>query len=145
MTETPFSDLQTLPSWQLGRAGALAHRLVAGALAEEGCRMGHHAVLCAVAEFGPVAQAELARRVRIDPKDMVGVLRELGAKGLVLREKDPRDARKNAISLSPTGARLLTRLAALGARANAELLAPLAPAEREQLLALVARLIEDRA
>lgn len=103
MTEAPFSHLQTLPSWLLGRAGALAHRLVAEALAEEGCRMGHHAVLCAVAEFGPLAQADSSRSVRIDPKDMVGILNDLQAKGLVLRGKDPHDARKNAIALAPAG------------------------------------------
>ncbi|MFF7636981.1 MarR family winged helix-turn-helix transcriptional regulator [Kitasatospora sp. NPDC008050] len=144
MTEAPFSRLQTLPSWLLGRAGALAHRLVTEALSEEGMRMGHHAVLCAVAEFGPLAQAELSRTVRIDPKDMVGILNELQTQGLVLRGKDPRDARKNAIALTPTGAELLTRLERLGEAANEELLAPLAPKEREQLLSLVARVIEGR-
>ncbi|WP_329570397.1 MarR family winged helix-turn-helix transcriptional regulator [Kitasatospora sp. NBC_01266] len=144
MTEAPFSHLQTLPSWLLGRAGALAHRLVAEALAEEGCRMGHHAVLCAVAEFGPLAQADLSRSVRIDPKDMVGILNDLQAKGLVLRGKDPHDARKNAIALAPAGAELLARLQARGDAANEELLAPLAPDERARLLALAAKVIEGR-
>ncbi|WP_442907012.1 MarR family winged helix-turn-helix transcriptional regulator [Kitasatospora sp. NBC_01250] len=144
MTEAPFSRLQTLPSWFLGRAGALAHRLVADALGEEGVRMGHHAVLCAVAEFGPLAQAELSRTVRIDPKDVVGILNDLQTKGLVLRDRDPRDARKNAIALSPAGAELLTRLERLGDTANEELLTPLAPEERELLLSLVAKVIEGR-
>jgi DNA-binding MarR family transcriptional regulator len=144
MTDTPFSHLQTLPSWFLGRAGTLAHRLVAEALGEAGVRMGHHAVLCAVAEFGPLAQAELSRTVRIDPKDMVGILNDLQAKGLVLREKDPRDARKNSIALAPAGASLLTQLERQGAAANEELLTPLCPREREQLLSLVAKLIEGR-
>ncbi|MGF1425579.1 MarR family winged helix-turn-helix transcriptional regulator [Kitasatospora sp. LaBMicrA B282] len=141
---TPFSALRTLPSWLLGRAGALGHRLVAERLAELDCRMGHHAVLCAVAEFGPLAQAELARTVRIDPKDLVGVLNELQARELVRREKDPRDARKNAIVLTPAGADLLARLTALLGQANEELLAPLDPAEQAQLLALVTRVIEGR-
>ncbi|MFI9274683.1 MarR family winged helix-turn-helix transcriptional regulator [Kitasatospora sp. NPDC052896] len=142
MTDAPLSRLQTLPSWLLGRAGALAHRLVTEHLGREGFRMGHHAVLCAVAELGPVAQAELSRTVRIDPKDMVGVLNDLQAKGLVVRGKDPRDARKNAITLSPAGAELLARLQELGDQANAELLAPLEADERDQLLRLVRKLIQ---
>ena len=144
MTDAPFSRLQTLPSWLLGRAGALGHRLVAEALAEEGSRLGQHAVLCAVAEHGPLAQAELSRLVRIDPKDLVGVLNDLQAHELVLRGRDPRDARKNAISLTPAGADLLARLRVRTDAANEELLAPLDVAERDQLLGLVCKLIEGR-
>ncbi|WP_073907039.1 MarR family transcriptional regulator [Streptomyces sp. CB00455] len=78
--------------------------------------MPHHAVLCGIAELGPIAQADLSRTVRIDPKDMVTVLNELQARKLISRTRDARDARKNA-------------------------LAPLTPAERRQLSALLARLI----
>ncbi|MFE9423067.1 MarR family winged helix-turn-helix transcriptional regulator [Kitasatospora sp. NPDC006697] len=145
MTDAPFTRLQTLPSWLLGRAGALGHRLVAEAMAEEGSRLGHHAVLCAVAEFGPLAQADLSRTVRIDPKDIVGILNDLQASELVVRGRDPRDARKNAIALTPAGADLLFRLRERSDQANEELLAPLDPAEREQLLTLVRKVIEGRA
>ncbi|MFE0462312.1 MarR family winged helix-turn-helix transcriptional regulator [Kitasatospora sp. NPDC058965] len=144
MPDAPFSQLHTLPSWLLGRAGALGHRLVAERLAAAELKPGHHAVLCAVAEFGPLAQADLARTVRIDPKDLVGAINELAARGLLVRAKDPHDGRKNAISLSPAGTELLARSRDLGAQANEELLAPLSAPEREQLLALVARLIEGR-
>jgi DNA-binding MarR family transcriptional regulator len=144
MTEAPFTRLQTLPSWFLGRAGALGHRLVADALAGEQLKLGHHAVLCAVAEFAPLAQAELSRTVRIDPKDMVGIINDLVARGLIVRGKDPRDARKNAITLAPAGADLLARVQARADAANEELLAPLNPAERTTLLELVARLVEGR-
>ena len=72
----PLTRLQTLPSWLLGRAAALGHRLVAEHLARAGMRMPHHAVLCGIAEHGPLAQAELSRIVRIDPKDMTWEQRE---------------------------------------------------------------------
>ncbi|WP_399895063.1 MarR family winged helix-turn-helix transcriptional regulator [Streptomyces sp. BBFR51] len=140
-TPAPLSRLQTLPSWLLGRAATLGHRLVGERLAEEGMRMPHHAVMCGIAELGPIAQAELSRTVRIDPKDMVTVLNELQAKKLISRTRDPRDARKNALALTPDGRALLHRLEALGDRANDDLLAPLTPAERKQLTALLARLI----
>lgn len=140
-TPAPLSRLQTLPSWLLGRAAALGHRLVSEQLAEEGMRMPHHAVLCGIAELGPIAQAELSRTVRIDPKDMVTVLNELQAKKLISRTRDPHDARKNALALTAGGQALLRRLEKLGDQANEALLAPLTSAERKQLSALLARLI----
>lgn len=106
--------------------------------------MGHHAVLCALAEHGPLAQAELARTVRIDPKDMVAALNELQSRELVTRERDPRDARKNLITLTPAGRTLLHRAERLGHRANADLTAPLDAAEREQLTALLGKLLAGR-
>lgn len=140
-TPAPLSRLQTLPSWLLGRAAALGHRLVSEHLAEEGIRMPHHAVLCGIAELGPIAQAELSRTIRIDPKDMVAVLNDLQARQLISRTRDPRDARKNALALTADGQALLGRLEELGDQANEALIAPLAPAEREQLNALLTRLI----
>ncbi|MFI8826298.1 MarR family winged helix-turn-helix transcriptional regulator [Streptomyces sp. NPDC053431] len=128
-----------LPSWLLGRAAARGRGLVAAALAEEGLRMWHHAVLAAVAERGPVAQAALGRSLAIDPKDMVGVLNDLQAGGLVSREPDPTDRRKNAITVTPDGRHLLDRCRRLADRANDELLAPLDPAERTRFLALLRR------
>jgi DNA-binding MarR family transcriptional regulator len=139
---TPLSRLQTLPSWLLGRAAARGHGLVTEHLAREGMRMPHHAVLCGIAEYEPLAQAELARIVRIDPKDMVAVLNDLQARGLITRSRDPRDARKNALALTPEGGALLRRLEELGDRANAALLAPLTPDEGRQLGLLLSRLID---
>ncbi|MGW7557156.1 MarR family winged helix-turn-helix transcriptional regulator, partial [Streptomyces rimosus] len=103
--------------------------------------MMHHAVLSAVGELGPVSQAELGRSVGIDPKDMVAVVNDLQADGLVTRTPDPRDRRKNAIEISAAGERTLRRTEKLGDRANDELTAGLTPAEREQLMALLARVV----
>ncbi|MFI0259282.1 MarR family winged helix-turn-helix transcriptional regulator [Streptomyces sp. NPDC017056] len=144
MAETPYAParIRALPSWLLGRAAARGHRLVAEALAEEGMRMTHHAVLSAVGELGPVSQAELGRSTGIDPKDMVAVVNDLQADGLVTRTPDPKDRRKNAVGISPAGERRLRRTEKLGDRANEELTAALTPAEREQLMALLARVAE---
>ncbi|WP_371501435.1 MarR family transcriptional regulator [Kitasatospora sp. NBC_00374] len=144
MADPALSRLQTLPSWLLGRAAAVGHRLVGEHLAEAGLRMTHHAVLCGIAEYGPLAQAELARIVRLDPKDMVGVLNELQGRELITRERDPKDARKNALALSPAGRELVRRGERLGLTANAELLAPLGPDEQRLLGELLERLIAGR-
>ncbi|MFF4529564.1 MarR family winged helix-turn-helix transcriptional regulator [Streptomyces sp. NPDC001407] len=140
--EPTLNRIRTLPSWLLNRASARGRRLVGEAFAREGMRMPHHAVLSAVADLGPVAQAELGRTTGFDPKDMVGILNDLQAAELITRTPDPADRRKNAISLTPEGHRLRARLAILGEEANETLLAVLSPAEREQFLALLTRVAQ---
>jgi DNA-binding MarR family transcriptional regulator len=140
MTEAPLPAIRSLPSWLLGRAAARGRALVAEALATEGMKMWHHVVLSAVRDLAPVAQADLGRGVRLDPKDLVGILNDLQSAGLVLREPDPADRRKNAVSLTDEGARLLKRCEKVARQANDELLAPLSPAERAQFMSLLIRI-----
>ncbi|QIY74595.1 MarR family transcriptional regulator [Streptomyces sp. RLB1-33] len=136
----PLSAIRALPSWLLGRAAARGRALVAEALAAEGLKMWHHVVLSAVSDLGPVAQAELGRSIQLDPKDLVGVLNDLQNAGLVLREPDPRDRRKNAVSITEEGACLLARCERAAREANDALLSPLSAAEREQFMALLIRI-----
>ena len=140
MAEAPLPAIRSLPSWLLGRAAARGRALVAEALAAEGMKMWHHVVLSAVRDLGPVAQADLGRSVQLDPKDLVGVLNDLQSAGLVVREPDPRDRRKNAVSVTGEGARLLKRCERAARAANDELLAPLSAAERDQFVALLIRI-----
>ncbi|RPF37610.1 MarR family winged helix-turn-helix transcriptional regulator [Streptomyces sp. TLI_185] len=140
MPEAPLAEIRSLPSWLLGRAAARGRALVAEALAAEGLKMWHHVVLSAVRDLGPVAQADLGRSVQLDPKDLVGVLNDLQSAGLVVREPDPKDRRKNAVSVTGQGARLLKRCERAARAANDELLAPLSAAERDQFMSLLIRI-----
>ncbi|MGW1163708.1 MarR family winged helix-turn-helix transcriptional regulator [Streptomyces sp. NPDC002513] len=143
-TERPpaLAHIQSLPSWLAGRVAARGRSLVAEAIAEEGLKLPHHAVLAAVAEYGPVAQADVVRRLGFDAKDVVLLLNDLEEAGLAVREPDPRDRRKNAVTVTPKGVRILERCAELAEQANAALLAPLSAAESEQLMALLTRVYE---
>lgn len=140
MSEAPLPAIRSLPSWLLGRAAARGRALVAEALAAQGMKMWHHVVLSAVRDLAPVAQADLGRSVQLDPKDLVGVLNDLQSAGLVVREPDPDDRRKNAVSLTEEGARLLKRCEKAAREANDELLAPLSPAERDRFMDLLIRI-----
>ncbi|MEW1640654.1 MarR family transcriptional regulator [Streptomyces sp. NPDC091219] len=140
MAEAPLLAIRSLPSWLLGRAAARGRALVADALAAEGLKMWHHVVLSAVRDLGPVAQADLGRSVGLDAKDLVGVLNDLQSAGSVVREPDAKDRRKNAVSLTPAGARLLKRCEKAAHTANEELLAPLSEAERAWFTALLTRI-----
>ncbi|MFB7741175.1 MarR family winged helix-turn-helix transcriptional regulator [Streptomyces sp. NPDC056132] len=137
-----LQHIQSLPTWLIGRVASRGRSLVGDAIAAEGLKLMHHAVLAATAEYGPVAQADLGRRLAIDPKDMVGMLNHLQQAGLVLRTPDPADRRKNAVTVTPKGTAVLARCGRLAASANAELLAPLSPDEQHQLMALLTRVHE---
>ncbi|MFJ5260366.1 MarR family winged helix-turn-helix transcriptional regulator [Streptomyces sp. NPDC088387] len=139
MAEAHLPAIRSQPSWLLGRAAARGRALVTEALAVEGMRTWHHAVLSAVRDLGPVAQADVGRGAGLDPKDVVGILNDLQSAGLVVREPDPRDRRKNAVSLTEEGDRLLRRCERLTGEANDELLAPLSATERDQFMDLLNR------
>ncbi|WP_128434304.1 MarR family winged helix-turn-helix transcriptional regulator [Streptomyces cyaneus] len=140
MPEAPLPAIRSLSSWLLGRAAARGRALVAEALAAEGMKMWHHVVLSAVRDLAPVAQADLGRSVQLDPKDLVGILNDLQARALVVRAPDPNDRRKNAVSLTDEGARLLERCEKAAREANDALLAPLSPAERDRFMDLLIRI-----
>jgi MarR family transcriptional regulator, lower aerobic nicotinate degradation pathway regulator len=135
--------LARLPSRLLGQAALRADRLVAAALAEEGVRRHHYAVLATLADHGPASQAELGRRLWIDRSDMHAVLADLERSGLVTRTRDAGDRRRNVVAVTPAAGPALERLDARVADAQEALLAPLDAADREQLLGLLARVIDD--
>ncbi|WP_210584948.1 MarR family winged helix-turn-helix transcriptional regulator [Streptomyces sp. GESEQ-35] len=140
MAEAPLLAIRTLPSWLLGRAAARGRALVAAALAAEGMKMWHHVVLSAVRDLAPVAQADLGRSVGLDPKDVVGILNDLQSAGLVVRAPDPTDRRKNAVSVTEEGARMLARCEKVARVATDELFAPLSATERDQFMGLLIRI-----
>ncbi|MFF1275664.1 MarR family winged helix-turn-helix transcriptional regulator [Streptomyces marokkonensis] len=145
MSPTPEpapARLRAIPSRLLAGAALVADRLVGERLAAEGAHKWHFAVLVTLAEAGPASQAELSRRTGVYRSDMVAVLNELADTACVRRDPDPADRRRNVITLTPAGRRRLERLDALIEDAQDELLAPLAPAERDELTRLLAALTE---
>jgi len=125
--------------WLLGRASLRGQQLAYQLLAGAGVRKWHHAVLAALAEFGPAAQADIGRRLGVDRSDMVAILNDLERAGYVSRVPDPSDKRRNSVSLTAGGQTALDRFDRLIAQADAALLEPLSLAEREQLVSLLER------
>ncbi|OEJ35076.1 MarR family winged helix-turn-helix transcriptional regulator [Streptomyces subrutilus] len=113
-----------------------------GLAARADARKWHYAVLASLQDLGPGSQAELSGRTGIYRSDMVGVLNELAERDLVARAPDPDDRRRNIITLSPRGRRHLCRLDEVLDDLHDELLAPLDPAERDQFLGLLTRLLD---
>ncbi|MGI5353060.1 MarR family winged helix-turn-helix transcriptional regulator [Streptomyces sp. CA-250714] len=120
-------------------------RLINEGLARADARKWHYAVLASLQEYGPASQAELSRRSGIYRSDMVSVLNELAERDLVERAPDPDDRRRNIITISARGRRQLRLLDKVLDDLHDELLAPLSPAERDQLVRLLTRLLDHHA
>lgn len=132
--------MRRLPSWLLGQADKRGQALVAGALSRDGRRRHHFVVLTSLAEQGEASQAELGRRLSIDRSDLHAIVGELDRAGLIARVRDPRDRRRNVVTITASGRVALKRLDALVDDAQRELLAPLSASERRELIRLLERL-----
>lgn len=117
-------------------------RLTSEGLGRVDAHKWHYAVLASLQEFGPGSQATLSRRTGIYRSDMVGVLNELAERAFVERAPDPDDRRRNVITITTQGRRHLRRLDKVLDDLHDELLAPLTPAERDQLVQLLTRLLD---
>lgn len=136
----PPAAVRTLPSWLLGQAARRAHELVSDALAPEGLGRPHYTVLASLAEDGPTSQAGLGRRLWLDRSDTHSIVATLEQAGLVERTGDPADQRRKVVSITGDGRRKLKQLKRRIQSAQDQILAPLDAGEREQLIALLARI-----
>jgi MarR family transcriptional regulator, lower aerobic nicotinate degradation pathway regulator len=140
--EAPPARLKGTPSWLVNQTATHASRLVTEGFAAVGARRYHYSLLAALSEFGPSSQAALGRHTGIDRSDVVAMLNELSEQNLVGRSVDPGNRRRNIVTLTDAGTARLAELDQLLAGIQDELLAPLASAEREQLVALLGRVVE---
>ncbi|MEU0402747.1 MarR family winged helix-turn-helix transcriptional regulator [Streptomyces sp. NPDC006197] len=129
----------------LAQVSAQSDQLITAGLARLDAGKWHYAVLAALQERGPGSQAALSRRTGIYRSDMVGVLNELAERGLVERTPDPHDRRRNVVTITDRGSSRLVLLDRALDDLHEELLAPLAPAERDQFAQLLTRLLDHHA
>jgi DNA-binding MarR family transcriptional regulator len=132
------------PTWLISRAYARSNALLNAAFEEhgDGLRKYHYRLLAAVEEFGPASQAELGRGASLDRSDVVAVLDELQQRGLVERATDPRDRRRNIVSITAAGSRQLRAFDDVIAAVQVELLEPLSPTGRKQFTKLLRQMVD---
>ena len=126
--------------WALGRV-TRAHLRTAQDVVSDlpGGPRGYH-VLAGLEDGPPRTQLALARSLGVDRTVMTYLLDELEGAGLVARRPDPADRRARQVLLTDVGRARLCELERRLREAEEELLAPLDPAERDQLRALLQRL-----
>ena len=92
--------------------------------------------------LGQASQAELAEALAIDPSNLAAIAADLADRGLVERTRHDVDRRRYVLRPSRAGEQLLTRTEGAIATAEADLLAPLDPEQRDQLYTLLRRLAD---
>ena len=124
----------------LYRASQISHSLANQMLAEMALSARQAGILTMVTELEPMTQKALGDALKIDRTTMVTLLDDLEDKGYVTRQRHPRDRR--AFLVHPTDAGRAAKVAAVRIldEQQRRFLAPLTPAERRQLAALLTRL-----
>ncbi|MFF3330291.1 MarR family winged helix-turn-helix transcriptional regulator [Streptomyces sp. NPDC002888] len=140
MNEIP-ERLTAKPSWLITQLAVHTRRLVSAGFTAAGARGYHYRLLAALHEFGPMSQAELGRRCRVDRSDVVAALGELTEQGFVIRTPDPDHGRRNKVTLTPDGARQLRTMDQVLDQVQDELLGPLPEEDRQTLTHLLGRVL----
>jgi DNA-binding MarR family transcriptional regulator len=129
--------------------GALARRfqqvcatMIGEAIAGEDVVQLEYGSLIALEIEPGVDQRRLADAMGIDPSNASLIIDRLHAKGLILRRTSGSDRRSRELYLTAKGKALWRRLRVKSSVANAQVLEPLAPHERELFLDLLIRVIQ---
>ncbi len=112
------------------------------AFEEQGRNPYQHGILCSLSESQAETQAQIADALGYDRSWLVGLLDELEEEGLIERQPDPADRRRNVVTLKPAGLERLHELRAMSKHVEEEFLAPLSKDERLQLHGLLQKVAE---
>jgi DNA-binding MarR family transcriptional regulator len=129
----------------LYRTAEASHALANQMLAEVGLAARQVGILTMVTELEPMTQKALSDALRIDRTTMVALIDDLEGRGLVVRNRHPRDRR--AFLVCPTDAGRAAQVAAVAIldEQQSRFLAPLTQEERVHLGQLLNRLYQRSA
>ena len=125
--------LRNRTSFVLIKLAALARQQCAGQLAAVGLSQHQHAILCCLDEYGRAGQKDIATRLGIDGGDIVAFVDGLQQAGLITRERDARDRRRQILGITATGRQRLREVERLMDAAEPGALAALTPEQRALL------------
>jgi DNA-binding MarR family transcriptional regulator len=123
----------------LSTLGYRSHAIWAERLVPLGLDSRQAAMLLHVAGAEGRSQQALAQAMKIPPSRVVTLVDALERRLLLRRHADPSDRRVRTLHLTEEGRAMVRRLAAVSAEHEEELSAGLDPGEREQLVALLAK------
>jgi DNA-binding MarR family transcriptional regulator len=138
----PPEDLSARTSYLLGRAASRLHALGELDLEPLGITPREYSVLVVLADRSPLSQTRVAEILGLDRTTILKLGASLERKRLVVRERDPNDARAYAVALTPAGDRVREAAFGLLLACEARFLEPLNRKERKQLHDLLARLTD---
>ncbi len=129
----PGPELSRRLGYLLKHAAIRLQELHARALAPFNIDARELGVLLVLAGHEPASQQQAAQRLGVDRTTMVALLDTLEARNLVTRHPHARDRRRNVVELTEHGTDVLHRALQASDEAERQLLAPLDPADRQQL------------
>jgi DNA-binding MarR family transcriptional regulator len=142
MSRASLHALYRRPGFMIRRAHQIAVSVFLEETAELGVTSTQYGILYLLERRPSIDQITVARLLGLDRSTTGMVLKTLEEGGLVCRVVEPTDRRRRTLELSQAGRDLLNELATPAGRAVERLLAPFAPAERAQFLALLERLTD---
>jgi DNA-binding MarR family transcriptional regulator len=131
--------LENLIGYNLRRAHGVQKRRFEAVFGPLAIRPVTLSVLGTVYDHPGIAQTELGRRLHIKRANMVPLLTELGARGLLARRPSHSDRRAQLVTLTAAGKKLTFKLLEMHRRFEAELVNNLGASESGQLLELLKR------
>src|SRR5450755_1233131 len=126
----------------LARAHQRAYALFQNALAPLALTPKSFGALSVIAEHGALSQAALGETLRVDRTTIVAVVDELERAGYIERGHNPADRRVHSLGVTAAGSDALRVAERAAGASQDDLLAGLYPGEREQLQALLARIMQ---
>ncbi|MYS25053.1 DNA-binding transcriptional regulator, MarR family [Streptomyces sp. DvalAA-14] len=114
-------------------------------LAPLGLRTRHFVAMTVLRERGGSAQQVLAKTLDMDGTNVVGLLNDLEADGLIERRRSPEDRRRHIVELTEAGIERLARAEFAIAAAENEVLAALGPEQREALHGMLQQALNGEA
>jgi DNA-binding MarR family transcriptional regulator len=110
---------------------------------EAGLHPYHYAILALLDEGVQETQGAIAQALGYDKGQLVGLLDELEAGGLVERRRDTVDRRRQLVQMTAAGGEALARLRRLSAEFEEEFLGVLSEEERRQLHGLLLKVAQE--
>ena len=122
-------------------ANRFTQTLYAAMEREHGIGRAPFVVMLCLATVGEATAQEIADATHRPKNSLSRAVRELEAKGLVERDTDPNDARRQPIRLTAAGRQLYERLLPMAEEAEQRMLDPIEDGEREALLRALGRMV----
>lgn len=134
-------DFRHAPGHLIRRAHQLAVAVFMEETAEFGVTPVQFAILNALIEDPGEDQVTLAGKVAFDAATFGSVIHRLEARGWVRRKPDAQDRRRKLLWITPDGERAAIAMKRAVAKAQGRIVGPLEARERDQLLALLEKLV----
>jgi DNA-binding MarR family transcriptional regulator len=140
-SDTSLPTLASQQGWLINRLSRRRADMLIEALAPLNLSAREAAVLGAVRELPPpIAQLEIGAALALDQGSVAVILEHLERQGLLTRERDQGNRRRNVVVLTAEGRRFEERAAAATEAVEQQLLAALDDGERATLLHLLGAL-----